>query len=70
MKRIAAFALLALACTDATASGVRCHVIYGGENFTVDATPTTDPYRFGADPIVDWTLECFAPSTRATTAIA
>ncbi len=32
--------------------------------------PTTDPYRFGADPIVDWTLECFAPSTRATTAIA
>jgi uncharacterized NAD-dependent epimerase/dehydratase family protein len=30
--------------------------------------PTTDPYRFGADTIVDWTLECFAPSTHATTA--
>ncbi|GAA4998370.1 hypothetical protein FNZ56_12435 [Pseudoluteimonas lycopersici] len=45
MKRITAFALLALACTDAMATGVRCHVIYGGENFTVDATPTSDPYR-------------------------
>jgi len=30
--------------------------------------PTTDPYRFGADPIVDWTLECFAPLTHGTTA--
>ena len=45
MKCIAAFALLALACADATATGVRCHVIYGGENFTIDATPTNDPYR-------------------------
>ena len=45
MKRIAAFAVLALACTDATAAGVRCHVVYGGENFTVDATPTAEPYR-------------------------
>ena len=47
MKCIAAFALLALACADATATGVRCHVIYGGENFTIDATPTNDPYRVG-----------------------
>ena len=45
MKRIAAFALLALACADVSASGVRCHIIYGGEDFTVDARPTTDPYR-------------------------
>ena len=45
MKCIAACALLALACADATATGVRCHVIYGGENFTIDATPTNDPYR-------------------------
>jgi hypothetical protein len=43
MKRIAVFALLALACVDAMAAGVRCHSIYGGENFSVDATPTNDP---------------------------
>jgi hypothetical protein len=45
MKRIAVFVLLALACVDAMAAGVRCHIIYGGENFSVDATPTNDPYR-------------------------
>jgi len=45
MKRAVAVALLALACADAPAAGVRCHVIYGGEDFTVDAAPTTDPYR-------------------------
>lgn len=45
MRRFASIALLALASTDALATGVRCHVIYGGENFTIDATPTSDPYR-------------------------
>ncbi|WP_375249309.1 N-acetyltransferase DgcN [Sphingomonas sp.] len=37
---------------------------------TADALglPCTDPYRFGADPIVDWTLQCFAPSAPAMTA--
>jgi hypothetical protein len=45
MNRVVAFALLALAFADAKASGVRCHIIYGGENFTVDAAPTRDPYR-------------------------
>ena len=45
MKHIVIVALLALASTDADASGVRCHIIYGGENFTIDATPTNDPYR-------------------------
>lgn len=30
--------------------------------------PCTDPYRFGADPIVDWTLTCFAPAAPAMTA--
>jgi hypothetical protein len=45
MKRIALFGVLALAFGDAMASGVRCHIIYGGENFTIDATPTSDPYR-------------------------
>jgi hypothetical protein len=48
MKRIAMFALLALACGDAAATGVRCHIIYGGEDFTVDAIPTSDPYRVEA----------------------
>lgn len=32
--------------------------------------PCTDPYRFGADPIADWLLQCFAPSTPATSASA
>lgn len=32
--------------------------------------PCTDPYRFGADPIADWLLQCYAPSTPATTASA
>jgi hypothetical protein len=48
MMRACVFALLALAWTDAMASGVRCHVIYGGEDFTVDAAPTSDPYRVEA----------------------
>jgi hypothetical protein len=48
MKRACMFALLALAWTDAMASGVRCHVVYGGEDFTVDAAPTSDPYRVEA----------------------
>ena len=47
MKRIIAFALLASACLEATAASVRCHVIYGGEDFTVDAAPTSDPHRVG-----------------------
>ena len=32
--------------------------------------PCTDPYRFGADPIADWMLRCFEPSTPATAASA
>ncbi len=47
MKLFAMSALLMLICTDAMAAGVRCHIIYGGENFTIDATPTNDPYRVG-----------------------
>jgi hypothetical protein len=48
MKRVVACAWLALAWTDAMATGVRCHIIYGGEDFTVDAIPTSDPYRVEA----------------------
>lgn len=32
--------------------------------------PCTDPYRFGADPIADWMLQCFASSQRPTTVSA
>lgn len=35
---------LALLPTAAHAQGVRCHIEYGGEFFTVDAAPTADPY--------------------------
>ncbi|MEH3035054.1 MAG: DUF1611 domain-containing protein [Sphingomonas adhaesiva] len=37
---------------------------------TADALglPCTDPYRFGADAIVDWTLTCCAPSPHPMTA--
>ena len=45
MKRIACCLLLGLACADAAAAGARCHVIYGGEEWTVDAAPTAQPDR-------------------------
>ena len=45
MKRIALSALLAVASANAMATGARCHIVYGGENFTIDAAPTGDPYR-------------------------
>lgn len=45
MNRLLAMAVLAFACSDAMASGARCHVVYGGEDHVVDATPTGDPYR-------------------------
>ena len=35
---------LVLACGSANAATARCHVIYGGENWTIDATPTDKPY--------------------------
>ncbi|PAX06800.1 N-acetyltransferase DgcN [Sphingomonas lenta] len=34
------------------------------------ALPCTDPFRFGADPIADWTLRCFAPSSPKPTVSA
>lgn len=33
-----------LACGVAQAATARCHLIYGGEEWTVDATPTATPY--------------------------
>ena len=47
MKARRLLTLLALAplAVQAQAASVRCHIIYGGEDFTVDAAPTADPYR-------------------------
>src|SRR5262245_29123270 len=47
----AAFLLLALAATPALADSVSCHIIYGGENFTVRAQPTGDPYQVKGEKI-------------------
>ena len=46
-RKVVSFAALAalLAGGHASADSVRCHIIYGGENFTVIAPPTADPYR-------------------------
>ena len=44
MKAFLAIALM-LASGTANAATARCHVIYGGENWTIDATPTNQPYR-------------------------
>lgn len=47
MKAGRLLTLLALAplAMQAQAASVRCHIVYGGEHFTVDAAPTDDPYR-------------------------
>jgi hypothetical protein len=43
MKR--AWLLAGLLSAPAFADSVTCHIIYGGENFSVVAQPTADPYR-------------------------
>lgn len=46
------FAALALLCAPcAYADSVRCHVIYGGENFIVDAAQTAAPYEVAGQKI-------------------
>ncbi len=42
---------LLLATMPAFADSVSCHIIYGGENFTVTAQPTDDPYRVKGEKI-------------------
>jgi len=44
LRKVTLAASLAMA-GPALADSVACHIIYGGENFTVDAAPTRDPYR-------------------------
>jgi hypothetical protein len=45
--------LAALLCGSAPvfADSAACHVIYGGENFTVKAQPTSDPYAVRGEKI-------------------
>ena len=41
----------ALLGTPCFADSVNCHIIYGGENFSVAAHPTDDPYRVAGQKI-------------------
>lgn len=50
-RRLALLASLLLAAPCAQADSVRCHIVYGGEPFTVDAAPTDAPYRVPAQKI-------------------
>jgi hypothetical protein len=43
--------LTTLLGTSAFADSVSCHIIYGGENFSVVAQPTDDPYRVAGQKI-------------------
>jgi hypothetical protein len=45
------FWVAALLGTPAFADSVHCHIIYGGENFSVLAQPTDDPYRVAGQKI-------------------
>ncbi len=45
------FALLLGASLAARADAVRCHIIYGGENFTVEAPAVADPYKVDSQKI-------------------
>ena len=43
--------LMLLTALPAAADSVTCHIIYGGENFTVIARPTSDPYGIKGEKI-------------------
>jgi len=49
VKAVVLLALLGAA--PAFADSVTCHIIYGGENFTVTAQPSDDPYRIKGEKI-------------------
>lgn len=49
LKTLAAVALLG--ATPTFADSVACHIIYGGENFSVNAQPTADPYKVKGEKI-------------------
>jgi hypothetical protein len=45
MKMKSIWLLASILAAPAFADSVHCHIIYGGENFSVVAQPTGDPYR-------------------------
>lgn len=52
MRRLAPLLLAGLVAAGAArADTARCHVIYGGEAWTIDASPTADPYRVAGHKI-------------------
>jgi len=50
MLRLAPF-IAAVIASPAFADTATCHIIYGGENFTVSAQPTADPYTVKGEKI-------------------
>lgn len=49
---VASLAMVSLAmASPALADTATCHIIYGGENFTVTAQPTADPYAVRGEKI-------------------
>ena len=50
LGKLMLFAALA-AAAPALGDTVTCHIIYGGENFTVSAQPTVDPYTVRGEKI-------------------
>jgi len=42
---------IALLGSQSRADSVNCHIVYGGENFSVVAQPTDDPYRVAGQKI-------------------
>lgn len=51
MLRKVMLPLLLAAAAPAMSDTVQCNIIYGGENFTVSAKPTADPYAVKAEKI-------------------
>jgi hypothetical protein len=51
MFRKVMLAMLCACAGPANADSVACHIIYGGENFTVSAHPTRDPYAVRGEKI-------------------
>jgi hypothetical protein len=49
LKTLGAFALFC--APPVFADSVACHIIYGGENFSVNAQPTAEPYKIKGEKI-------------------
>ena len=51
LRNVILVSLVASAAAPAFSDSAVCHVIYGGENFTVTAKPTSDPYTVRGEKI-------------------